>query len=268
VNFDSIPEARDLPPQAQISFRDRLILARATMLLGVEGVFNIDVERSFPTYLYDFWIYELKGQRDPARAACLLGRTNVRYQVLKSPESLSTLREVAPIFNGSPDPHYLYENLCTTPRAFVARRASRTASPTEALVNLADPSFDPTSEVFLPPDAETAPLPDGSAAPGRVQIVRASPNSVALRAVLTRPGYVVLLDRFDPNWHATIDGREVCVLRGNQLFRSVYCEAGEHEIQFVYRQKGLRAGAFISVATIVLLGVLYWRDGKKPEGSA
>ena len=268
VNFDSIPEAHELPPQAQIAFRDRLILARATMLLDVEGVFNIDVERSFPTYLYDFWIYALKGQPDPARAACLMGRTNVRYQVLRSRESLSTLREVAPIFNGSPAPHYLYESLCTTPRTFVARKASRTASPTEALTNLANPSFDPTSEVFLPPEAETAPVADGPAAPARVRIVQASPNSVTLRAALTKPAYIVLLDRFDPNWHATIDGRDATVLRANQLFRAVYCESGRHEIQFVYRQKGLRGGAIISVVTAGLLALVYWRDGKRKDTGA
>ncbi len=261
VNFDSIPEARGLPPLAQIPFRDRLILARATMLLNVEAVSNIDVERSFPTYLYDFWVFALKGLSDPARTACLLGRTNVRYQVLRSREAIATQREVSPIFNGSPQPHYLYENICATPKAFITATASQTSDAHEVLSRLSDPSFDPTSEVFLATSLPPATLHEVPGAKDQIAAIRYEPNAVALRVKLASPAYVVLLDRFDPNWHATIDARATTTFRADCLFRAVFCPGGEHEVRFSYHQKGLRAGVTVSLATLGLLVFFYWRDG-------
>jgi len=262
LNFDSIPEAAGLSPLAQIAFRDRLVLARGSMLEKVEGISNIDVERSFPPFLYDYWIF-LTPIPEPARAACLLGRANVRYQILPTRQETSVTREVAPIFNGSPAPHYLYENLCTTPRAYVAGSASHLGTAAETLTKLADPAFDAEREVILAPEPTAAAPPTGSGAAGRVEIVSREPNALLLRADLSRPGYVVLLDRFDSNWHATLDGREVHIQRANQLFRAVRAEAGQHEIRFYYRQRGLRAGLFVSLGTLAMLAILYILDARR-----
>jgi hypothetical protein len=257
LNFDSIPEAASYSPAAQIALRDRLILSRGSMLLKVEGVMNIDVERSYPPFLFAFWVYALRGLPDAASTACLLGHTNVRYQVLRSARTVSTQREVATIFNGSPKSDYLYENLCLVPRVFAAGGAQYSQGAAATLRRLADPTFDATGEVFVSPDSVDVPIasPPGSA--GTVQIADYQPNEVTLRARLSRAGYVTLLDRFDPGWHASIDGQEVRVFRVNQLFRAVYCRAGEHEVRFYYRQPGLRAGLILSLATLAGLVVAY-----------
>lgn len=259
VNFDSIPEARDLPPRAQVPFRDRLILARATMLLDVEGVMNIDVEHSYPIYLYDFWTLALRGLADSSQTACLLGRTNVRYQVLRARTDDRTQREVAPIFNGSPDPHYLYEILCTMPRAYAVRRARVAPNAFDALRRLADPKFDAAGEIFLPAGSQIPTSNEEPGAAGTVEIVKYAPNEVVVRAALNQPGYVVLLDRFDPNWHASSDGHEVPVLRANHVFRAVHGGAGTHEVRFFYRQRGLKLGLALSLGTFVLLAFLYFK---------
>ncbi len=269
-NFESIPEAAGLSPLAQIAFRDRLVLARGSMLEEVEGISNIDVERSFPPFLYDYWMFTMRGLSDPARAACLLGRTNVKYQILPSRQAASVTREVTPIFNGSSAPSYLYENLCATPRAYVAGSASYSTSVAETLTKLSEPAFDAEGEVILARAPDTALPFEESGVAGRVDIVSREPNVVVLRADLARPGYVVLLDRFDPNWHATLDGREVPILHANQLFRAVRADAGEHEIRFYYRQRGLRAGLFLSLGTLALLATLYaldrrWNCARSPR---
>jgi hypothetical protein len=257
LNFESIPEAAGLSPLAQIAFRDRLVLARGAMLEKVEGVSNIDVEGSFPPFLYDYWMFMIRGLADPARAACLMGRTNVKYQVFAQPQAISLIREVAPIFNGSSAPNYLYENLCATPRAYVAGSASYSRSAGETLTKLSDPAFDAEGEIILAREPDATPPLAGSGVAGRVEIISREPNAVLLRADLSRPGYAVLLDRFDPNWHATLDGREVLILRANQVFRAVYAPEGQHEIRFYYRQRWLKVGLFISLATILLLTALY-----------
>jgi hypothetical protein len=278
LNFESIPEAKGLPPLAEIPFRDRMILAKASMLTGAEGVMNIDVERSFPISLYDYWVFALKELDDPARTSCLLGRSNVRYQVLKEravaavsspPRSLearagdediaATGREVAEIFNGSPNPHLLWEIPCAMPRAFAAGKAAPAASARDALQALSDPAFDARGTVFVPAGT-FQPAPSEEAGPaGDVEIASYTSNEVILHTTLTKPGYVVLLDRFDPSWHATLDGREVSVLRANHIFRAVQVQEGKHEVRFHYEQRGLRSGLAVSLAALALLVVLYFR---------
>jgi uncharacterized membrane protein YfhO len=99
----------------------------------------------------------------------------------------------------------------------------------------------------------------GAGPAGQVEIVHRDPNSITLQAQLSRPAYVVLLDRYDPSWQATIDGRETTVWRANQIFRAIYAGAGRHEIRFDYRQQGLRGGLIISLATLAALIALYFK---------
>jgi hypothetical protein len=167
---------------------------------------------------------------------------------------------VAPVFNGSAQPSILYENLCFVPRASVAARVFYSQDSLETLTRLSAMDFDPEREAILAAQAPAEAAPINAEVPGHVEVVSHEPNTVMLRAELTRPGYVVLRDRFDPSWHATVDGREVTIMRADQVFRAVYVEAGRHEIRFYYRQAGLKAGLLISVFTLAGLGILFILD--------
>jgi hypothetical protein len=151
----------------------------------------------------------------------------------------------------------LYEDLYFVPRAYVAGTAIFTTSPLDTLRRMASPDFDALGNVILAADPGASPAVHGSDPASRVEITERQPNRVTLTAELIRPGYVVLLDRYDANWHATIDGREVPVLRANQLFRAVYTPAGAHGLCFCYHQSGLLPGAIITALTCLLLAGLY-----------
>ena len=262
LNLDSIPEAADFSPLAQMAFRDRLVLARGSMLESVEGISNIDVERSFPPFLYDFWVFALRRISGPEQLDCLLGRANVRYQVTFHKRSGEPMREVATIFNGSPQPNYLYENPCLTPRAYVANFASYSTDGTETLRRMSSPEFDSAQEVILAGEPRGVPPAEGGKT-GHIEILERRPGAVRLRAQLPQAGYVVLLDRFDPNWHATVDDRHVPVWRANHLFRAVRAPAGQHEVRFVYRQRGLRVGIILSGAIFGLLVIAFVVDPRR-----
>jgi hypothetical protein len=294
VNFQSIPEAADLTPISQGAFQARLQLATGSMVNQVEGGINLDLERSLPPYLYDVEIYLSREASNPLRADCLLGRTNVKYIIRPTRADSAATRLIGDVFNGSPLPSRLYEDLCFVPRTYVAGNALFSTNPEETLDHLASPDFDALNTVILAAAPESAPagsnprtlavipsklvLGGGGAenhrgpetvgphslggddtAAGRVEITQRDPNSVTLRAELSRPAYVVLLDRYDPSWQATIDGRPAAVLRANQIFRAVYADAGRHEIRFDYRQRGLRTGLIVSLVVLAVLGMLYFR---------
>jgi hypothetical protein len=278
VNFQSVLGETNLSAIAQGTFQQKLLLGMGSMLPGIEGSLNLDIERSLPPFLYDVWIYMLRQAPDTHHIDCFLGRTNVKYIIRPTRKDSAATRVAGEIFNGSPRPSYLYEDRYCLPRAYVAGTAIFTTSPLETLSRMASPDFDALENVILAAEPGNSPAVQGpatghsrEACPPRrrgggnppavqVEITEHQPNSVTLRADLSRPGYVVLLDRYDSNWRANIDGREVPVLRANQLFRAVYAESGRHEIAFYYRQQGLLAGMVITCITIVALLWLYVRN--------
>jgi hypothetical protein len=260
VNFQSIPGAAHLSALAQGTFQEKLLLTEGSMLQGIEGSLNLDIERSLPPFVYDVWIYMLRQAPDTFHVDCLLGRTNVKYVIRPARCDSAGTRAVYEIFNGSPKPSYLYEDLYFVPRAYVAGTSIFTTSPLETVPRMASPDFNALENVILAADPDASPAVHGSGPAGRVEVTERQLNTVVLHADLSRPGYVVLLDRYDSNWHARIDGREVPVLRANQLFRAVYAEPGQHVIAFYYRQHGLLAGMLISVITLVALLWIYMRN--------
>lgn len=258
LNFEGIPEARELSPMAQLAFRNRLILARGSMLTGIEGIANRDIEWSFPPFLQRFWKYALHEPVDPERVLRLLSLANVKYLVSPVSRSESSLRWVTRIANGSPLPSYLYEFIRPVPRVYLASSVLTSQDDLDMLSRLSSAYFDSSGHVIIAADPGTAPPVEGGDHPGVVEIVSRQANEVELRARLSRPAYLVYLDRYDPNWRATVNGREVPVWRANLLFRALYLEPGDHRVEFHYCQRGLALGASVSALTLCLMALAYW----------
>jgi hypothetical protein len=260
LNFDSIPAAAGLSTAAQSLFREKILLHWGSMLTGYEATSTTDIDGSLPETFQDFWGYMDSHLQDSDRYDCLLGRTNVKYILRRHRDNSRVARELTEVFNGSPSPSYLYEDGCALPRAYAVASALQVTDETKAFDLLSDPRYDARGQVILsaPPAEGLASASPGFA--GQVEIARRETSSVTLAANMLQPGYVVLLDRYDPNWHATLDGRAVPILQANVLFRAVQCPAGRHVIHFYYRQKGLRAGFALTLATLLLVLLIHWRD--------
>ncbi len=257
LDFESIPAARNLDAPAPAAFQERLLLEHGGMLDNAGGISNVDPEWSFPVPLYQFWVFALHKVPGPDETLCLMGRSNVRYQILGGAGNYQTVRLVSPVADGTPFPSYLYKNRCFLPRAYVAGRAVYSPNPDATLARLSDPEFDARNTVLL---ASKDGSQTASAGAGQVESFSRQPNSVTLQVKLSRPGYVVLLDRFDPNWHAAVDGHEVPTLRANHLFRAVRAQAGRHTARFYYRQRRLAAGLAVSLCALALCAILFFLD--------
>jgi Bacterial membrane protein YfhO len=279
INLDSIPEAEGFSMLAQSGFSSRLTLSHGSMLAKVDAVQNIDLDKSLPTSFVEFWVFLLRRSQDLAHHDCLLGRSNVKY-LIRAPLPSVAVNEVGTVFNGSAQPSVLYETRCYTPRTYLAGNALYSSSSFETLSQLSDPSFDPEETVYINLNSEASghprardmdaqrPRQAGKVTAGRVWIVDYQADAVTLGAELTRPGYVVLLDRYDPNWHATLDNQEVPILRANHIFRALKAETGTHVVRFYYRQRGLRAGATLSACSMVLLAVLWKLDPGRSKATS
>lgn len=92
--------------------------------------------------------------------------------------------------------------------------------------------------------------------PGRAGVVRSAHWDMAKARFdvdSSRPGMLVVSQAWFPGWEATVAGRRAPVLRVDGLVQGVPVPAGRHNVALRYRAPGLRAGAAISVLTLVLL---------------
>jgi hypothetical protein len=97
----------------------------------------------------------------------------------------------------------------------------------------------------------------GGSPTGQADVTRHGPNHVAVKTASTAPAILVLSENHYPGWRATVDGREVEVLRVNYNLRGVLLPAGEHTVEFVYRPRSVLLGLIISL--LVLASLVLWR---------
>ncbi|MCL2119807.1 MAG: YfhO family protein [Planctomycetaceae bacterium] len=124
---------------------------------------------------------------------------------------------------------------------------------------------------------------------GATELVSYEPQKVVVRAVMHRPGLLILSEQYDANWRAEVcpvseetpshilsSAYRVPILRTNRVMRGVPLPEGEWEITFVYDPLSFRLGAaisFVAWATLAmfLLGtmagkirqgkILHWING-------
>ncbi len=262
LSFHSIPEAENFSEIARSALAARLQLYTGSMYYRVDGSINLDQERALPPFFYDLSIHLNRMEPNTVAFNCLLGRINVKYILSPKPDDNSVTRLISDVFNGSTVPSRLYEDLCFVPRTYVAGNSVFSTNSEETLDHLASPAFDVFNTAILAAPAGSAPPVSGAGPAGSVEVVHRDPNSVTLQAQMSRPGYILLLDRYDPNWRATIDSQPTVVLRANQIFRAVYANEGKHTITFYYRQSGLKVGLIVSLGTLIVLAVIYLADPK------
>ncbi len=154
-------------------------------------------------------------------------------------------------------------------RAYVVHAERSAAGPGSTLEALLARDFEPARDVVLDA-ATTGSVGNPPYAGDEVAIVGRTLSTLRLRARLSSPGTLVVVEAYDPNWRATVDGRRVPVLRGNGLFRAVRLPAGSHEVRFAYRPWSATLGALLSACGLLAALALAWgsRSTRRPARSA
>jgi hypothetical protein len=118
--------------------------------------------------------------------------------------------------------------------------------------------FDPRRTALLEvAPSELPALTGGELAAGSgARVVAHAPNHIAIETKANKPSVLVVSEIFYPGWEATIDGQPAQIHLTNYILRGVYLEDGSHRVEMRYRSPALRNGAFVSVATLLLLCVL------------
>lgn len=167
----------------------------------------------------------------------------VRFPETRPPEfpvvaRVQTFHDVSPLVLRVPDP---------LPPAYVVHRIRTESTSTLAASALVDPGFDPASEIArVRAGGASAPPPDPAPVSSEARVESESEGREVVRARLSAPGTLVVLNAFSEGWRARVDGQPKDVEPANLIFQSVDLEAGEHRVEFEYQTPGLLAGFSLS----------------------
>ena len=67
---------------------------------------------------------------------------------------------------------------------------------------------------------------------GQAKITSYTENTVVLQTQNTSEGFLVLLDAYYPDWHATVDSVPTQIYITNYIFRGIKVPRGNHLVKF------------------------------------
>lgn len=145
------------------------------------------------------------------------------------------------------------------PRAYLARAIQIVPDLSAAEAWIADHRNDlRTTDVV---ESATADILQGLAASAGTATVRYGPadHHVEVTVQSEARALLILNDRFEDGWRATVDGADAPILAVNILSRGVIVPAGRHVVRMRYWPPGLTIGLVISGIAAMLWLTLLWR---------
>jgi len=119
---------------------------------------------------------------------------------------------------------------------------------------------DPRHKLLLPPDAREY-LPNGRSGDSAIHQIaiaysRPSSDEISLRVTSGHPGFVHVLEAYDPGWTATVDGAGVPVVPANGFTMAIPLPAGSHTVRLQHKTPGRAIGVDLSCLSFGLLALL------------
>ena len=128
------------------------------------------------------------------------------------------------------------------------------------LKTLADLNFDPAKMVLVDTPQKNLPALATNENSGTVEFKSYAPKRIVLAVNSPQPSVLLLNDKYDPNWHVTVDGQPAELLRCNFIMRGVSMPAGSHTVEFQFHLPNKMLLATIaSIAIGILLCGFLWR---------
>jgi hypothetical protein len=148
----------------------------------------------------------------------------------------------------------LYRRRNPPPRASLIWAWSVVGSPERARHMVTDARFDPSSRVILErdPGLRPTPRPQGS---GTIRFMWLGANSARVDFDTQAPAIALVRNSYDPNWHATVDGRPVPVLAADYILQGIPVGPGHHTILLAYRDRSIGVGLAGSALSLLALVV-------------
>jgi hypothetical protein len=123
---------------------------------------------------------------------------------------------------------------------------------------LRNQTVDVQNSIMLPADTPHTPIP--TTAPttpeATVAYLRPSGDRITATVITHQPGFLRILESWDPGWHATVDNRPVQLLPADDFVLAIPLKPGTHQIHLSYSTPGAFAGVSITLLSLLLLVIL------------
>jgi hypothetical protein len=248
VKFMNPPESADpsqfaLPPPPRADqepwrvFDDNAAFPNRSVVLGYENLAGVE---SVPMQSFQSIMQAMAGRRRD-----WLDLMNVRY-VFGPPKP------------GSGRAASIMVNPGAFHRAWLTTKPEAVADDDGAYRLLADPGFDPRTEVALAADPGLRPRPGDAPRTDGILWLDHGPQNASLDVSTGQDAVLVLSDPWYPSWRCAIDGQDTPVLKADGGLQAVVLRAGRHEVDFTF-DNGLFYDALAAcLAGMVSLVGLAW----------
>lgn len=169
-------------------------------------------------------------------------------------------RIAGPTVNAAGSSGYLYE-ADTVPKYARVVPGALKADSAAIVPTIQDPRFDANRIVLLPNDAPVNPAPLTALpppSPSRATVTHWQPGRMAIALDPPPPAasYVLVSENWYVDWHATVDGSPVPVLRGDNSLITVPVAAGAKAVELWVDSREYRRGRFITFLSLALLALV------------
>jgi hypothetical protein len=225
---------------------------------GLRGSYDSDVT-GLATPAFHFLAGALRRNAATPVATKLLRLGNVGHAVAVQEGVAPGLVEIGRVATVFDRPARLLEMPAALPPAWVVGGSRAAGTPTEALLAIAEPGFDPAAEVVLGRGAH-GPPPAGFR--GACTIRERRPDRLVMDVEASANAHLVVAEAYQDGWKATIDGSAAPVVPANVLFRAVAVPAGRHQVEMRYRPAAPLWGAWLTALGLSVTAVLLLRRGR------
>ena len=97
----------------------------------------------------------------------------------------------------------------------------------------------------------------------KIEVLDFSPVQIKARITTEQTQLLVLLQSFYPGWELYINGEQSRIIKANILFMSAVIDKGEHEIEFVYKNKTIVYAFILSVFFLLVVLVMLFLPERK-----
>jgi hypothetical protein len=172
----------------------------------------------------------MNDQLDPAQKRF---RILQRFEVVPKPgiTQPTKLEELTAVSSDN-GRYALFEFTGALPRAKLYADWQVNTNDATVLKTLADLNFDPAKTVFVDTPQKDLPNAATNENTGIVEFKSYAPNHIVFAANAPTPSVLLLNDKYDFNWHVTVDGKPAELLRCNFIMRGVYLPSGAHTVAF------------------------------------
>jgi Bacterial membrane protein YfhO len=198
------------------------------------------------------------------KAVGLLRMLGVAYLIGPTALDVPGIERVAQL---EPALDHAYRIADSLPSAHLVSRLRVARTELEALNLLIRPDFRPKEEAVvsdLPAGWQDGVSDESLATVG--SIVR-EPDRVTATVSAKNRAFLVLNDAYFPGWEAHLDGAPSGIYRTNVFVRGLVVPPGTHVVDLVYRPASFRIGAWVSIASLLLLVAVLASAARRREST-